>query len=491
MKKGFNFASKKIMKSTIITIVLFLVIIALYIELNIIVDKFNFPEKDITSSKLYSISDDTKNKIQNIEKEVKIKLYNFDEYLSKSNIENSFELIQKYNDVNKNIIIEKDNSTDYRNPTIVVSCGEKEKIVDIDYLYTYSLSTDTYTDVDYDLTEQELTNAIVEVTADNKKNIYFCISHSAYGTKIQEIYATAVSRISTQLNDVYMINLSNAEVIPDNCDILIIPRVTEDFSVEEKNKIIDYINRGGNIIALQEAKSLIDCGDTPNYQEILDMYGVSISDSIVMEGTSEFMLSGKPDFVIPQVNKESCIGKYMEDNSKLFMIYAAKINIADQEILDSLNASYEVIAHTSNTSFLRNDIDNTSTERIDTDEDAPSSTVAALITKKIDENKASKLLVFSNSVFISDYNISIKDKITNETKTRATLSMNDNEEIFEQAIKYLSGNEDVVLVKKSYSDSIPTIKILENEGIIKLFFGLPLVVIFIGIIVWRHRKNKK
>lgn len=491
LKKGRNFFNNKIMKSTIITVILFLVIIAIYIELNIIVDKLKFPETDITSSKLYSISDETMRKINSIDKKVTIKLYNFDEYMSKTNIENSVALIQKYNDANKNIVIEMDNSTDYRNPTIVVCCDNNEKIVDIDYLYTYNLSTNTYMDIDYDLTEQELTNAIMEVSSQNKKSIYFCVTHSAYGTKIQEIYATAVSRLSTQLNDVYMINISNTEKIPDDCDVLIIPRVTEDFTMEEKNKIIDYINRGGNIIALQEAKSLIDSGETPNYQEILDLYGVSISDSIVMEGTPEYMLSGKPDFVIPQINKQSSIGKNMEENAKLFMIYAAKINMADEETLDNLNVSYEVVASTSDTSFLRNDIDNTSYEKIDTDEDAPNSTVAALITKKVDDDKTSKLLIFSNSVFISDYNISIKDKITSEVKTRATLSINDNEEIFEHAIKYLSENEDAILLRKPYSNSIPTVKLIENNGIVKLFFGLPLVVIFVGIIVWRHRKNKK
>lgn len=486
-----NFSNKKIMKSTIITIILFAVIIAIYIEFNIIIEKLNIPEKDLTSSKLYSISEESKNRLSPINKEVKIKLYNFEEYMSESNIENSVSIIEKYNNINKNIIVEKDNSTDYSEPTIIVSCGEKTKQIDIDYLYTYNFSTDTYTDIDYDLTEQELTNAIVEVTSDSKKNIYFCISHSAYGTNIQEIYATVVSRLSTQLNDVYMINISNAEKIPDDCSILIIPRVIEDFSEEEKNKIIDYINNGGDIIALQEAKSLIDSTDTPNYQQILDMYGVSISDGIVMEGSSDYMLSGKPDFIVPQINKESSIGKSLEDNSKIFMIYAAKINLADEEILNNLDVTYEVIASSSNTAFLRNEIDNTSYERINTDEDAPNAMVAALVTKNIDENKTSKLLIFSNSVFISDYNISIKDKITNSVKTRATLSINNNEELLEKSINYLSENKEALLLKKSYSNSISTIKLIENNEIIKLFFGLPLVVLFTGIIVWRYRKNKK
>ena len=154
-----------------------------------------------------------------------------------------------------------------------------------------------------------------------KKKIYFCISHSAYGTKIQEIYATAVSRISTQLNDVYMINVTNTEKIPDECNLLIIPRITEDLKKKKKDKIVDYINNGGNLLILQEAKSLIHSEDMPNYQEILDLYGVSISDTIIMEGNSEFMLTGKPDYVIPQVNKDSSIGKNMQENSKLFMIY--------------------------------------------------------------------------------------------------------------------------------------------------------------------------
>lgn len=486
-----DLSKKKIMKSTIITIVLFIVTIALYIELNIIIEKLHIPEKDITTSKLYSISDNTENRVKNIDKEVKITLYNFDEYMGKSNINNSVAIIEKYSELNKNIHVEKNNSTNYTEPTIVVSCGENKKEINVNYLYTYKFSTNTYTDIEYDLTEQELTNAIMEVTSQSKKNIYFCISHSAYGAEIQNIYATIISRISTKLNDIYMINITNAEKIPDDCDVLIISRVVEDFSDEEKSKLVDYINNGGDIVVLQDAKTLIKSQDTPNYQEILDMYGVNISDSLIMESGSENMLINMPDFILPKVNEQSNIGKKLENDARLFMIYAAKINFADQDTLDNLNVSYEVIAKSSEESFLRNDIANTSKERIETDEDSPNAVVAALVTKDIGENKKSKLLIFSNSVFISDYNIAIQDKVTSEVKNRATLYVNDNEAFFEQAIRYLANNEESLLLQKSYSNSVPTIKLIENDGIVKLFFSLPLIVLCIGIIVWRHRKNKK
>ena len=68
--------NKKSAKKSIYTFLIFLVIIALYFEINVLIKNFNIKDIDITDEKLYSITDESKEKIKEINKKVNIKLLN-------------------------------------------------------------------------------------------------------------------------------------------------------------------------------------------------------------------------------------------------------------------------------------------------------------------------------------------------------------------------------------------------------------------------------
>ena len=491
MKNILKKLNKKWIKQTFLLILLYAIVIALYFEINVLVEKLNISDIDLTDSKLFSLTDESKEKIKNINEKLEIQLVNFDQYLYASNISNSVNVIKEYSKVNSNITVEQTTDSDSTTPSVILKYNDKTKTLSIDDLYTYEFSTDTYVNESLDITEEAITNAITEITTENRKKIYLYTTHSTYKDYPEAYFATLINKLEVKLNEINYLDLTETNSIPDDCDCLLIPTLGEDISENERDILINYINNGGNMLILQESYSIID-SDLPNFQSVIDLYGISFSEGIVMEGNTDNMLNGIPEFIIANINTDSTIGKNLNDNSKILLVDCGKIDFKDEETLKSLNVSYEIIAQASDSAFLRKDLDNIEYSRVDSDEDASNAVLSALVTKTVDDNKTSKLIVFSNSIFATDSTaVPIKDILTGQSQKGMAIYFNNNDEVLENSIKYLSDNTDSLILRKKYYDDIPTIKIIQNGTIVQILYGVPMLIILIGYIVWRIRKNKR
>ena len=79
MKNILETLKKKWLRDTTKTIMLVLILFAIFIGINILIQKLELIDIDVTKNKLYTISESTINQIKNIEDEVKIYLIGFDE----------------------------------------------------------------------------------------------------------------------------------------------------------------------------------------------------------------------------------------------------------------------------------------------------------------------------------------------------------------------------------------------------------------------------
>ena len=143
MKKTVEILKKKWLRETSLTLILVAIIIAIYFEINALVNKANVPDLDLTKSQIYSLSEETKNKIKDIDKDVKITLINMNNYDYVINYAN------KYNEINSKISVEKvdnlsaraDLMTKYNLEAsaseVIVEYDQKEKMLGVDDLYTY------------------------------------------------------------------------------------------------------------------------------------------------------------------------------------------------------------------------------------------------------------------------------------------------------------------------------------------------------------------
>ena len=273
-KKFFEIIKNKWLIKGTTTLLLVAIIIACYTLINYGVSKLKIEDIDCTEKKLYSLSDETKTKMKDLEKDVTIQLIN----MSSSNY--LIEYANKYPTVSKKINIEEiddlssrvDLQTKYNisesDGLIVVKSGEKEKTLKLSDLYTYDYSSGEQ----IDKTEEALTNAIIEVTIDQKPHIYVLSGKAYYNT--EQALSSVVTKLKEESNDVDYLDILTKGEVPPDCDCLVITTLGQDLSELERDKILDYINNGGKILVLT-SQNMLEV-DTPNFDKILEQYGITL-----------------------------------------------------------------------------------------------------------------------------------------------------------------------------------------------------------------------
>lgn len=483
MKKIIEIIKKKWLRDTFLTILLIAIIFAVYFLINWGVEKLNVSDIDLTTNKIYSLSESSNTKLKDIDKEVKIELINL------SNYNYLIDFANKYTQINSNITVEQIDDLTSRpdimnkysmqssDSAIIFISGERETILSLSDLYTYDYTT--YEQID--ITEEAFTNAIIEVTIEEKPNIYFLEGHNTYSS---EYFQILKQDISAESNEVGSVNILVNGSIPEDCDCLIITTLKEDLTQMEKDKIIEYINNGGKILLLADAD--ISGVEMPNFNEILNLYGFKISNGILFEQDENQMIYGSPEFIISQINTSSVIAKNINMNMNICVIDSGRIEFVDEDKLSELGITYETLATTSDTAFLRNNFNLTTYNKTNQDTDAANSIIGALVTKTLENGNKAELIVYSNAIFATNQQINL-----NNAYTMYANKLCNNDDVVINSISYLTQRTDTITIRKDYDSVSYTVTEQQHNIIMMVIFVIPVLIIVLGIIVWQIRRRKK
>jgi len=133
-----------------------------------------------------------------------------------------------------------------------------------------------------DLTEEELTNALLRLISDPEKTIYFLEGHgerAVEGDAAQAsdgFFAAAEALRGENVRVGRLLILATGGV-PEDADVLILPGPTRELAPEEHAILDAFVARGGSILALVDPR--VD-SDLP---EILARWGVELGDDIVLD----------------------------------------------------------------------------------------------------------------------------------------------------------------------------------------------------------------
>lgn len=462
------------------TIILVAIVIAIYIGINILLEKVVLPEVDCTENKIYSLSQESKDKLGNIENDINITLINYSNYVS------VIKFTERYQELNSHIKIEKVDDLSARadlmqkyslNATdslIIIKSGENEKTLRDSDLYTYDYST--YDQID--ITEEAITNAIIDVITEEKPKIYFMSNHVMYSA---QYFTTVMEAMEKEANEVETLDILANGGIPEDCDTLVISTLKEDLTEQEKDKIIDYIKNGGELLLLTGPN--INNVDLTNFQKVLDEYGITIEKGVIFEGSNANMVSGYPDFMIEKTESTSLTQK-LNMTMSLCLVDAAKITF-NEEKLEELKVEKEVLATTTDKAFVRTNLTQNSPTKTAEDGEQEACTVAAIATKTIEEGKTSKLIIYANELFAMDMPVQINGY------TMATIDLYNNKDLILNSVSYLNERENTMTIRKNYDTVKYTVTEQQNIIIMTIIFVLPVAIIVAGIIVWQVRRRKK
>lgn len=476
MKKFLEIIKKKWLIDSTKTIILVALLIVAFLFINIGVNKLDLQTIDVTRNKLYSISDESKSKISEVKLNVSIYFFGIDDSYT------IVDLAKQYSKINDKIevlvvdsserpdLYEKYEVTD-SSQGIVVQAPERYKILSLSDLTEYDYTT--YETID--VSEQKLTNAIIDTTIAKKPKIYFLSGHSE-STNLQ-IFQTY---LANEVNDIVTLDLFSTN-FPEDCDLLFIANPQKDFADYETEQIINYINNGGNILWLS---SSIDSSFT-NINKILELYGASIPKGIIRESNSNNIFASTPNYFAPTLSYHDITKSFItsDTNSPLVVLFdSSKIDTVSDEELENLNVTAKPFLKSSSTSYFRADLSNTSLLASDGEESGPFN-IGIEFNKKVNDN-TSKLVLYSDVKFATD-------SLTIDNKSVQPILSRYNNNLLLNTAAYLTEREDSITIKKSTDTVTYTATDSEDLTIRIIIFIIPLIIILLGIIVWIIRKYKK
>ena len=478
---------EKIKKSWLIkrttTLVFMAGLVAIFIAITLWINSLDLDPIDLTDEKLYTLTNVSKEKVKNIENEVNIYFIGYNEN------DNIIDLVKQYKNVNNKINIE--NITAIDRPDLVqkyginessrgvlVESNEKVKLLTDDDFYTYD--TESYDQID--ITEEKITNAILYVVAEKIPTVYFLTGYSTFSTTNNMSLLTVY--MQNDITEFKELSVLSEGKVPEDCDTLVITTPERDFDDITTNAILDYINKGGNILWFNAV--LTQKQDLTNVNKILAQYGVNPFEvGVIFETDASKMVQGSPQIIMPTINK-STITKNI---TNALVVNANKINFESFEKLKELNVEKTVLMQTGDKAFYRKNftIDSASKQK---DEEEGSFVLGAELDKTIEkrendsQNIVSKLVIYAENIFVSDLTLS-------STSGTPMIMYAQNREVAIDSIAYLVDRYQDIIIRKDTNKTPYTATVEQNNIIQLIIFGIPILIIIIGIIVWQIRRRKK
>lgn len=467
-----SFTSRKF-KSGAYSIMISIVVIALILIVNLIAGELNL-KVDMSKDELYTLTKDSKKILKNIKDDVTIY------YIAgeKNEISQVKEVIDKYETLSKNIKVVRKDPVLYPNFTSkYVSEDVTENSVIIVNNKTKTYKYVSYNDMlktSYDSSynpyvsgvdiEGQVTSAIQYVTSSDWPTIY-----TVHGHNEVELGDSVKGAIQKQNITTNTLNLLTEKTVPKDCSLLVINGPTNDLSKDEVEKVKTYLEGGGKAIIF----AAYTTNDLTNFDSLLKYYGIKLAGGGIVEGDSNYYMSGSPAYLLPTI-EEHDITKTITENKKPILLPASKGIIQLEAIRSSLKI--EKLLSTSDKAFSKVNVNSSNYNKEDSDISGPFD-LGVLITDTYN-NTTSKIVVYGSTNLIDE--------------SLAGESQLGNADLFISTINYLTEKTNSLSIPvRSVEDTKVTLTTAQTNmwGIITVFV-IPFGFLATGIVVTYRRRRK-
>ncbi|MFZ2053262.1 MAG: Gldg family protein [Candidatus Aminicenantales bacterium] len=490
-----SLSRKSFFYSTNLLLIVVLVL-AILVLLNTFLSRHNY-RLDFTEAKLHSLSDQSIQVLKNLKKDVQIKGFFRDGNYSRSKME---DLLKNYVYCSKRIkyeFIDPDKNpglvkgyTITQDGTTVLEAGANENRI-----------TTT--------TEDDLTNALIKVTRESKKVIYFLEGHGEHSIEQTEDlgYSFAKDELQKLGYEAKKLSLALSETFPQDCSLLVVPGPQKDLLPNELETIRNYLTNGGRVFFMADPEV------APGLAPYLGSLGAKLQDDIVVDTVSR-LFGG--DYFMPVITEYESHEITRNFRYATFFPYARSVEPADPK---PEGMTISVLGKTSPNSWSERQLDQKQVT-FDKDKDKQGPLSLAVVatfevkaaekkeparepaeekseTQETDESKAEdeketadkepeetpaveskkegRLAVFGDSDFASNryYNLS------------------GNGNFFLNTVNWLTEESDLISIQPRTS-SPRTVQFTPSQGRMIFFVSviiLPLLILILGISVWIRRRS--
>lgn len=456
------------------------IFIAIIVVLNLVLQEVpsKYREIDLSTQKLYSIGDQTKKVLKKLDKDVEIY------YIAQSGSESSDiqKLLEKYEEGSDHIKVEQKDpavnpkfvsqytSDGVSNNSVIVVCGDKNKVIDNNSLYETTVNYQTYSSevTGFD-GEGQITSAINYVTSDSMPVMYTLEGHDE-----ATMSDTLKDTIQKANIDIQSLNLLTMDSVPDDADILFIFAPAKDISEDEASKIISYLENGGKALIVSNYSS----EEMPNFASVLENYGVKTADGIVLEGDTNHYISQNPSYLLPNIESND-ITSSLSSGSRYILMPLAQGIVKSDNYRDSLEITD--ILTTSDGSYSKVNVEDMQTMEKESDDIDGPFAVGVSITENLDDEKETQIVYYSSEALFNDQ--------------MNTMVSGANYELISASVNWMCESEEdsntISIASKSYDTSTLTIPAADASfWSIFVTAVVPVVILVIGGGIWMKRRKQ-
>lgn len=472
-----NDKNKKNLSHGSYSILLTVIVVAAAVIVNLIAGQLpsGITQVDFSTSKLYTLTDITRDFLNQMTDEVT--LY----YICEGGEEDDTvrKLLDRYEDASSEVFVQQIDPALYpgftqqytedalENNSVIAVCGSRSKVIPAGEMYAvgYNYQTNSYVKGGFD-GEGRVTSAIDYVTSEDIPVLYAisCNGEAALGSSFMD----AVTKNNI---DVQELNLLSAGEIPEDASAILINAPTQDYSSQEAEAVIDYLEGGGKAIILSNYSET----EMPNFDSILSNYGVRRDAGIILEGDSGYYITYQY-CLIPTVNYSE-ITADMTENTYLLLPMSQSIRATDT-YRDSI--SMRSLLTTSAASYRKADVINMTTSEMEKEDEAGPFNIGMLIQEDIDndDEQETEIAYFSSGYLMDeDYNQNVSGG---------------NARLIGNTAAYLCGGEEASLAVPVKNLTVPYLTLTAftaNFWTVVCVFVLPAAFVLIGLVTWLKRRK--
>lgn len=328
--------------------------------------------------------------------------------------------------------------------------------------------------------EESLTNALVRLSKGRTEKVYWVMGHGErpFKSTAQESLASIHQNLSNQNYEFEELTLAQKD-IPSDAALVVVAAPEKDLFPEEVASLKRFLNKGGSLLIFLEPYQ--DGG----LKEFLREYGVVMSSDMVVDKMSRVMGG---DFLLPMIvtygNHE------ITKNFRLLSFFSLARSVEVDKGVKKKGLTLTNLALTSQESWSETDRDalNQGKARLDAEDRQGPLSLAVIVELDPKEAKGEegkeedkitgegKLAVFGDADFASNKFVSLAG----------------NSELMINTMNYLVGRKDLITIpeKERPADHL---MLSRNQGLMLFWIpvvGIPLLVIVLGVVVWRKRRSR-
>ena len=450
-----------------------LVVLALVTLANWAVNRHATKSWDLTATKRYSLSDQTRKIVRGLDRDVMIHYFD-----RKDQFDRARDKLENYNHLSPRLSVEYVDPV--RKPVLA-------RQFEVESLGTIIVTSGDRIEEANLLDEESVTNALIRLLKTGKKNVCFVEGHGEHG--VDDTQGQGFSGAKKALEDshyaVKSISLQRQASVPQDCVVVVVAGPETEYVEPEIEALRSFVESGGR------ALYLLDPGGSENLAELLNSWSVELKNDLVVDINPMSQLFGG-DVIMPIISeyKSHAITRELNRVSTLMPLARSVQPGKDSKPGVSLNTLFETSSESWSTDFkprlTREDLAKGSEQRAP----VPIAVAGTVKTAEAGGNRDASGSDGKGSEELEKQEGRFVVIGSSGFPANNYMGFGGNRDLFVNTVNWLSSDEDLISVRpKPPEDRRVNLTVAQMRWVFYLsVVGLPLLMVASGVAVWWRRR---